>query len=298
MSKNYKQLLPIRDDIKVTDQLNGYLPLSVMEFSKEDKKDWSEAYYPQDDSTMRRGRDAGYLPGLQHSEFHGGLCEFILRYWSMKNSIVVDPFAGRATRAVISSRLKRKYFGYEISSKTYNNSLSHYKKIGLIEPLPVLYNNDGCKLEKTKDEFAHLVFSCPPYHSLENYESTDGQLSDCKTYEDFLSQIKLCSKNVYRVMKPGAFLVWVVADWRDDKGYRQFSNDSINIFKDAGLMSHDTMIFKNQSPFAALQTYKTACKRITSKVHEFVLVFRKSGDLDISGLEIDDINEKSNEFFE
>ena len=42
------------------------------------------------------------------------------------------------------------------------------------------------------------------------------------------------------------------------------------------------MIMKNISPFAALQAGKVASKRYTSKVHEYVLVFRKEGELEIN----------------
>jgi DNA modification methylase len=291
MSKQYKKLLPVSDDSKVITQF-GRLPLSIMEFKNSSK--WNCAYFDQDDSEKRRSDDCEYLPGLGMSEFSSEVCEFILRYWSMKNSIVVDPFAGRATRAVISSKLSRQYYGYEISPLTYNRSIEHYKKVGVI---PKLYLADGCDLYFTDNDFAHLVMTCPPYFSIEKYEDVEGQLSSCDNYESFLSRITQCAANINRVLKPGGFCCWVCADWRDSKGFRQFSNDSINIFKSVGMIPHDTIIIKNNSPFAALQAGKAASKRISSKIHEFILVFRKEGELDITGLESDDINEKSNEFF-
>jgi DNA modification methylase len=294
----YKKVLPISDDAKVITQI-GYLPLSVMEFSKADNAKWkSIAHYEQDEHSMRRGKDANYLPGLKHSEFPPAEAEFILKYWSMRGSRVVDPFAGRATRAVMATKLGRKYYGYEISPRTYNNSLSHYKKIG-IENQPTLYLANGCELAHTEDNFADLVMTCPPYHSLENYEAVEHQLSECSTYEEFLQNIHLCAKNIYRVMKPGSFCVWVIADWRDGKGYRTFTKDSHNLFKNAGLYQHDEIIVKNQSPFAALQAGKCAAKRISSKVHEVIQVYKKPGEYIIPDYcSLDEINEKANEFFE
>ena len=120
----------------------------------------------------------------------------------------------------------------------------------------------------------------------------------CKKYEDFLNHIDRCISNIYRVLKPGGFCCWVVGDWRDTGGFRQFSNDSIQLFKKNGLIPHDTVIIKNNSPFAALQAGKSASKRITSKTHEYLLVFRKKGDLDLTGLKMEEINKSANEFFE
>ncbi len=52
-------------------------------------------------------------------------------------------------------------------------------------------------------------------------------------------------------------------------------------FKKHGFNQHDIVILENISPFAALQIGKTAAKRYTSKVHEYLLVFRKPGDYEI-----------------
>jgi DNA modification methylase len=298
MSAKYKKVLPISDDAKVVTQI-GYLPLSVMEFSKAANAKWkSIAHYEQDEHSMRRSTNSEYLPGLQHSEFPPAQAEFILKYWSLKGSRVVDPFAGRATRAVMATKLNRKYYGYEISPRTYKNSIEHFKKIG-IENEPTLYLSDGCKLSHTEDNFADLVMTCPPYHSLEKYESVDGQLSDCASYDEFLKSIFECAKNIHRVMKPGSFCVWVIADWRDSKGYRPFTKDSHNIFKAANLFQHDEIIVKNQSPFAALQAGKCAAKRISSKIHEVIQIYKKPGEYIIPDYcSEDDINEKANEFFD
>jgi hypothetical protein len=89
-----------------------------------------------------------------------------------------------------------------------------------------------------------------------------------------------------------------VCDWRDGSGYHQFGSDSIQLFKNNGLIPHDTVIIKNNSPFAALQAGKAASKRITSKIHEYILVFRKPGELDLNGLKMSEINESATEFFE
>jgi DNA modification methylase len=297
MTKNYKKIMPFEDNIKVLTQF-GQLPLSVMEFTNEPK--WSCAYFEQDKEEQRRSEDSKYLPGLGMSEFSSAVCEFIVRYWSMRNSVVYDPFAGRATRAVISTKLHRKYIGLEISPRTFERSIDHMEKLELFnlgDEAPVLFNKDGCNVDCLLDESAHLCMTCPPYWNLEEYESVDGQLSDCKTYGDFLDQINSAIQHVYRILKPGGFSCWVAGDWRDSGGYRMFTHDVQGLFFSNKFVPHDTVIIRNNSPFAAFQAYKCACKRITSKIHETIVVFRKPGELDTSGLVKDELNEKANEFF-
>jgi len=295
--KVYKQVLPIRNDCRIDEQF-GWLPMSILEPTKESKASWKEAYLDDGENESRRSDDAKYLPGLKFSEFHAGVAEQILRYWSMKGSVVVDPFAGRATRAVVASKMERQYEGYEISPTTYKRVTEHFKKLGVS---PKLFNCDGTEMLHTQNETADLVFTCPPYHNLEEYESTKNQLSDCETYEKFLKQIGYCGYHINRVLKPGAFCVWVVGDWRCPKGsgFRSFHSDLISLFTKEKLIHHDTIIMKNISPFAPLQAGKVASKRYTSKIHEYVMVFRKEGEYEVPDYcSLDDLRVQSNKFFD
>ena len=194
---NYNQILPIRKDCRIDEQF-GWLPLSVLEPSRDHREQWPEAYLDDGIRETKRSKDAENLPGLRFSEFHAGLAEQILRYWSMRGSVIVDPFSGRATRAMVASKLGRNYQGYEVSKKTYDRCMSHFKKFKVS---PKLFNCDGTEMLYTRNETADLVFTCPPYHNLEKYETAKNQLSECETYEDFMVQIQKCGKNINRVLK-------------------------------------------------------------------------------------------------
>ena len=107
MSKEYKKVLPLKDNEKVIDQI-GWLPLSVVEPTRKTKKIWKNAYLNDGLDEQSRSEEAKYLSGLGFSEFHAGLTEDIIHYWSVVDSVVVDPFAGRATRAFVTTKLGRK----------------------------------------------------------------------------------------------------------------------------------------------------------------------------------------------
>lgn len=250
-------------DVTVKEQF-GWLPLSVVK--PERREDLRALVQDTGDHTTRRGDTAKYLPGLRFSEFNPDLAEKVVRYWSEPGALVVDPFAGRGTRGVIALHLGRRYVGYEVAPTTFSNGVSK----GL-----TLYNADGCLLQYTEDETADLVFTCPPYHRLERYETAPAQLSDLKGYDDFIQRIQSCAENVVRVLRPGGFVCWVCADWRDGTAFRTFHVDSIEAFRCVGATLHDVVVVHNNSPFAPLQAAKVAAKRYTSKVHEYLLVFRK-----------------------
>jgi len=290
------KLLPIREDINVKDQF-GFLPLSLIKPTKQSKEKWNEAYFDDGDIDIRK------LSGIhgnlaKMSEFHAGVAESIVRYWSLPGAKIVDPFAGRVTRAVVTNRLGREYHGYEITPNTYKRALAHFDKLGIS---PNLYLSDGTKLFNTPDEFSDLILTCPPYYNIEKYESVDGQLSDSKTYGEFMEMIDVCAENCYRVARPGSFCVWVVADFRDGGNLIDFHGDTTQSFKKAGWLYHDIIIMENISPFAALTQYQSACKRYTPKTHEYILVFRKPGEYIVPDYCSENIIEKETklkQFFE
>ena len=293
----YSQILPLRTDIKVVDQF-GFLPLSINRPTKESKLKWHDAYLNDGLDEQRRSDTSEFLPGYTFSEFHAGLAEQVYRFWSMKGSKVVDPFAGRVTRGFVATKLGRDYTGFEISPKTWERTHNHFQAHNVH---PHIINGDGTLMEEISDKSADLIFTCPPYFNLEKYEAVPGQLSDEPRYESFMSKIDVCIGNCYRVLKSGAFACWVVGDLRTGGGFQNFHGDVINSFKKHGFNQHDIVILENISPFAALQIGKTAAKRYTSKVHEYLLVFRKPGDYEIPKYCSPDVMEQENklaEFFD
>ena len=246
----------------------GWLPTSV--FKPQRSPDWDKVIGDEGDIATRRSGDAKYLPNLRYSKFHPHLAELVIRYWSQVGELVVDPFAGRATRGVVAATLGREYQGYDVAAETVENSRRRLRPLGAS-----IIEDDGCLMNATTTGTADLVFTCPPYHRLERYQSALGQLSDIADYSVFLDRISDAANSIMRVLRSGRFCCWVCADWRDGKAFRLFHKDSLDIFAEVGMVPWDIVIIHNNSPFAPLQAGKVAAKRYTSKVHEYLLVFRK-----------------------
>jgi len=270
--KQYQAVLPLNMDDTVKNQF-GWLPTSVYRPGR--GLAWDKFFQDNGDPAgTRRSLEAKYLPGLRFSRFNPELAETVIRYWSQEGDLVIDPFAGRSTRGVVATVLGRRYCGYEVVPVVAEKT-----KIDIAQAAPevqaAIYIADGCQMVHSKDATAQLVFTCPPYHRLERYETTQWQLSDLKSYDAFLGRIQQCASNIWRVMDWGAFLCWVCADWRDGTAFRLFHKDSLDIFEAIGFTPHDIVIIYDNSPFAPLQAGKVAAKRYTAKTHEYLLVFRK-----------------------
>lgn len=289
--------LPTRGDIPIVQQF-GFLPNSILKPEKKAKLNWKNVFLNDDVLDFRK--KGGYAKdGVQKmSEFNPALAENIVRYWSLPGARVVDPFSGRATRSVVTSKLGRKYYGYDISPSTHKRVVEHCEKVGVDA---THYLADGTLLEHTPNEFADFIYTCPPYFNIEKYEKVDGQLSEINNYDSFISKIDVCAENCYRVAKPGTFCVWVVADFRHKSHLVDFHGDVKRAFTKAGYDYHDIIILENISPFAAFKLYQCACLRYTPKTHEYIMVFRKPGEYEIPDycyVGEDISSETSKKFFE
>ena len=121
------------------------------------------------------------------------------------------------------------------------------------------YNIDCLEGMKLLDnDCIDLVVTSPPYDELRKY---NGYSFD---FEDIVTEL-------YRVMKPGGIVVWVVGDQTKNGSETGTSFRQALGFIDSGFKLHDTMIYeKNTSSFPARRNGK----RYT-QIFEYMFVFSK-----------------------
>ena len=128
-------------------------------------------------------------------------------------------------------------------------------KLGALE-LNQIYNIDCLKgMKKLPENSIDLVITSPPYDDLRNYKGYNF---------DFES----VAEELYRILKKGGIVVWVVGD-KIRKGNRSLTSFRQAIFfQEIGFNVHDVMIYKKKNtPFMRSNAY-TNC-------YEFMLVLAK-----------------------
>lgn len=113
------------------------------------------------------------------------------------------------------------------------------------------------------DNFIDLILTSPPYDNLRTY---NNKITDTKNLFSF--DFETFSKEMYRVLKPGGVLVWVVGDQVKNGGETANSFRQVLNFINEGFTLYDTMIYmKNGSPFPEKRRY--------SQVFEYMFVLSK-----------------------
>ena len=110
-------------------------------------------------------------------------------------------------------------------------------------------------LRQLEDGCIDLTITSPPYDNL-------------RTYKGFSFDFESIAKELYRVMKQGGVIVWVVGDQTINGSESGTSFKQALYFKEIGFNLHDTMIYlKDQSSFPDTNRYY--------QVFEYMFVFSK-----------------------
>ena len=202
------------------------------------------------------------------SKFNSDNCKNIINFFTSKNDVVLDPFAGR-TRAIITNELNRKYIGFELTEKYFPQIIGKDLRV---------YNDDSANMDKWLDylDYADLVFTCPPYWNMEKYSDDPNDLSTFKTYDLFLSGCNNRLVKATKYLKEDGFLIVVLMDFRQKGKFYSWHNDTINYFhKNTDFKLYDTILWE-MSPAKRQPLYPQALlNRRMLNTHEYCLVFNK-----------------------
>jgi DNA modification methylase len=259
----------------------SYEPKSFWEYSRGNNIDLlinDEKSYDNNttDNFIGSGR------GTFLSKFNSEYAKRILEMWSKKGDFIIDPFAGRSSRPLVSTLLERNYIGFDVLNDNLKEAQEQYEKLKQDRTLGKLrlINESSENIDKHfHKSVVDLIMTCPPYFNIEKYDSADGQLTDIKTYDDFLKTYATILNKSADVLKPGGFFIVVLANFRIEGKFYDFVGDTKNILKQ-NLDYHDEIILE-MSPAKRHPLYVQAITNLNClKTHEYCLVFRKPCDKD------------------
>lgn len=221
---------------------------------------------------FRKDHDSVYT--ATHSVFPAPLVEWILlRYGGPKRGRILDAFAGGPPRGIVSSIMDFVYVGFEVRQEQIDENKDALKGLGLKSATYI--KGDGCLLKDDLGLF-DCALTCPPYYNLESYSDLPEDISNLGSYWEFNAAMAFCAQAHYPLMKPGAFVCFVVGNFRDKNGELiDFRSHTVENFREAGFVFHQEIILSKNFGSAAKRSTNSWKGLKLVPIHEFLLVFRK-----------------------
>lgn len=213
------------------------------------------------------------------SIFDPVLTELMYLWYAPEGGNIIDPFAGGSVRGIVAGFLGYNYTGIELRQEQVEEN----KKQGL-SILDATGNHtanwitDDSRniLEHVEPGTQDLFFMCPPYADLEVYSDDPNDLSTLD-YPEFIEAYRDIITKTCATLKDDAFAVAIVGEVRGKKGeYYGFVQDTIQAFKDAGMIYYNEAILLTQVASLAIRVNKMfTVGRKLGKTHQNALIFKK-----------------------
>lgn len=186
---------------------------------------------------------------------------------------VLDPFAGGPPRGLCTSIMGHKYYGVDVRQEQIDENETVIEALNL--PNVHYYLDDARYLDIDVPD-CDVSVTCPPYYNLEIYSDQADDISSFKTYAEFNGAMFLNAISTFRHLKPGAFALMIVGNFRDkNKELVDFRSHTVENFRDAGFMFHqDVILSKNFASAAKRASNSWRGMKLVPR-HEHMLVFLK-----------------------
>lgn len=214
------------------------------------------------------------------SVFDPVLCELAYRWFSPEGGTIVDPFAGGSVRGLVAAMLGRRYIGNDLSANqiTANQAQADdFAARGLLQRDRITWTTGDSADWHPEPDSADLLFTCPPYLWLEQYNPDDpADLSnmDATEFEEVYTRIL---SNATRALRNDRFAVIVVGDARDTKGrLHDLRGITVRAAENAGLTFHSGAVLITAVGSLAIRAARQfESSRVLGRTHQDVLVFVK-----------------------
>ena len=123
--------------------------------------------------------------------------------------------------------------------------------------ITLILGNCVDKLKEIQNESIDLIVTSPPYDNL-------------REYKGYSFEFEKIAAELYRVIKDGGVIVWVVGDATIGGSETGTSFKQALYFKELGLNLHDTMVYKKENP-----TWNATCKRYRQSI-EYMFILSKN----------------------
>jgi len=216
------------------------------------------------------------------SVFDPALAELLYKWFCREGGRILDPFAGGSVRGIVAAWCGYSYTGIDIRQDQIIANREQARTIlrdGMPTPEWICGDSRDVLSELASDENRQpydIIFTCPPYGSLEVYSDLEGDISN-KPYDTFIEQYSEIIAKCTPLCPAGTFAIFVISDFRKKSGeYYPFCADTIRAFDRAGFGLWNSVPYLRPLASAPLRVGNTfgAGQKLV-RVHEDVLIFRK-----------------------
>lgn len=275
----------------------GFIPTSIMHREIGDKsldlcaetKSYTSTHHKQRSKEGFSANDTGFFVSGSGSRsgalsrFPQNIGRFFVKFYSKKNDIVYDPFAGHNSRMQLCYEQGRNYIGVDVCNSFMNANekirdilYKGSKKSLLKNKCTIsLLHQSSSNVHQIKSEFADYTITSPPYWDIEYYGDEPEQLGNAKSFKQFMELLSKHIQENFRILKSGSYCTWFINDFVKNKVFYCYHAELIDCFSLCGFQLHDIVIVDLGYPMSGCFLKSIEASMRSAKRHEYAITFRK-----------------------
>jgi len=199
-----------------------------------------------------------------NNKFQGVTPAFII--WNMvqryteRGDLVVDPMAGSGTTIDVCEEEGRKAIGYDVNPQH-----------------PKIIKNDSRKIP-LKDSSVHMVFIDSPYGDNVKYSDERADIGKISAEDEkFYEELGLVANEIYRVLKPGKVVGWLIGDQWVKRKFTPVGFKIYQLLENVGFEPVDVVCVtrRNQSSNTGIWHYRARKFNFFLRGFKYLHIFRK-----------------------
>jgi len=208
-----------------------------------------------------------------------------------EGTTVLDPFAGSGSTVVTAAENGLRGVGVELSADYVDLARQRLKDVdnggGTITQSVIIHDSAHNLREHFAADSVDLCITSPPYWNIltrkrtadyktvRHYGENDGDLGTVEDYDAFLNALTDVFRQVFAVLKTGAFCCVIVMDLRKKNRFFPLHSDLAARLQTVGFLYDDLIIWNRQSEYNNLRPLGYPSVFRVNKVHEFILLMQK-----------------------
>jgi DNA modification methylase len=223
------------------------------------------------------------------------VAERLLKIFTKKGDLVLDPMVGVGTTSVVAKTLGRNSIGIDLSAKYCKIAKSRLAQQTLADvegpttSHKIICDDARNLLSHIKPNSVDFCLTSPPYwiglHGINGkytgqtqkevkiYSQALNDYGNVEDYEDFVKELKDLFSDVFQVLKDKKYCVVIIQDVRRGSKVYPLHIDFIRAMKEIGYRYQDLIVWEHPTYTTRPLGYPTTF--VVSRVHDFILLFRK-----------------------
>jgi DNA modification methylase len=221
----------------------------------------------------------------------------LIKLFSFVDEIVLDPFAGTGTAALVALQNGRRAVCVEQSATYVEEIKARIGKLDAPKSHSKVIRGDARKMSSIPDDSVGLVVTSPPYWNKANYGDGKSNIGTIASYPGFLRELRPAFEEVYRVLAPGRKFAVVTANVNQhtDHGLLTFplASDIVVLLRSIGFVLINEVIWSKDgtggrwgsanSQRPIFGSYPYPPNFLFKNVHEYVIIVAKPSGVSSKG---------------